>query len=87
MSTKRAAWEDPVEWIVSSCPWKDCSDFESSALQRIRPEDVGYDSAVMPAAVSSSDYTSFTSRTGAVEPSDPLVSSAITSRWFHFTTV
>ena len=66
-STKRAVWEDPVEWIVSTCPWKDSSKFESSAFQTIRPEDVGCDNTV---AVTSSGNTL---RPGHVEPSDPLV--------------
>ena len=67
ISAKRAAWEDPVEWIVSTCPWKE---FDITALQRIRPEDVGCDNT---AAVTSSGNTFV--RSGSVEPSDPLVNS------------
>ena len=69
ISAKRAAWEDPVEWIVSTCPWKE---FDITALQRIRPEDVGCDNT---AAVTSSGNTFV--RSGSVEPSDPLVNSHI----------
>jgi len=71
-SAKRAAWEDPVEWIVTTCPWKDCSTFDSFTLQRIRPEDVGCDNI---AAVTTSGNTFMQS--GSVEPSDPLVNAPI----------
>ena len=39
----RAAWEDPTEWIMSSCPWKDKNSIDWSSLFRIRIEDVGCD--------------------------------------------
>ena len=70
-SNKRAAWEDPIDWIISTCPWKDSSKFESAAFQRIRPEDVRCDNAAPSAAVTTSGNTFVQS--GFVEPSDPLV--------------
>jgi len=40
----RAAWEDPTDWVISSCPWKDKMGVElESSLLRIRMEDVGCD--------------------------------------------
>jgi len=45
----RASWEDPIDWIMSSCPWKEEKSLDWSSLLRIRTEDVGCDS---PAAVS-----------------------------------
>ena len=44
----RVSWEDPTDWIVSSCPCKDTNSLDWSSLLRIRTEDVGCDS---PAAV------------------------------------
>ena len=40
----RAAWEDPTDWVMSSCPWKDKNSLDWSSLLRIRTEDVGCDS-------------------------------------------
>jgi len=34
----RAAWKDPTDWVMSSCPWKDNSD--CSSLLRITTEDL-----------------------------------------------
>jgi len=73
-SAKRAAWEDPVEWIVSTCPWKDSAKFDSSAFQRMRPEDVGCDNMAAASALMSSSNTFI--RSGSAEPSDPLVNSS-----------
>ena len=61
-----------MDWIISTCPWKDRPNFESSALQRIRPEDVGCDNMAAAAAVTSSGNSVMQS--SSVEPSDPLVS-------------
>jgi len=50
----RAAWEDPTDWVISSCPWKDKSSVDWSSLLRIRTEDVGCDSpAVLVSTLSS----------------------------------
>ena len=40
----RSAWEDPADWVMSSCPWKDKNSVDWSSLLRIRTEDVGCDS-------------------------------------------
>ncbi|XP_032794996.2 neuron navigator 2 isoform X2 [Daphnia magna] len=47
---KRAAWEDPTLWILSTYPWAQGS--ACDALMRLRPEDVGYDSATRPNSTS-----------------------------------
>lgn len=44
----RAAWEDPTDWIISSCPWRDKNSAPDwSSLLRIRTEDVGCDSVAV----------------------------------------
>jgi len=46
----RAAWEDPTDWVISSCPLKDkIGDDWGCSLLRITVEDAGCDS---PSAVS-----------------------------------
>jgi len=36
----RAAWEDPVDWVVENYPW---SRADWTSLHHLRHEDVGYD--------------------------------------------
>lgn len=80
---KRAAWEDPVLWVMSTYPWAQGSAYDalmrcvqSRAFRlaltiylitrfvfRLRPEDVGYDTATRPKSLSSA----------ADQDRDPLV--------------
>jgi len=46
----RVAWEDPTDWVVSSCPWKDKNSLDWSSLLRIRTEDVGCEGPAVSAA-------------------------------------
>ncbi|KAL3256543.1 hypothetical protein MRX96_046602 [Rhipicephalus microplus] len=39
---RRAAWEDPAEWVLETYPWPGPVS-EAPQLLRLRPEDVGYD--------------------------------------------
>ncbi|XP_046655856.1 neuron navigator 2-like isoform X5 [Daphnia pulicaria] len=50
---KRALWEDPTSWIISTYPWAQGS--ACDALMRLRPEDVGYDSATRSNSTSTSN--------------------------------
>jgi len=77
-SAKRSGWEDPVDWIMSTCPWKDRSDFDRSVLQRLKPEDVGCDNTTVAAASVTSSGNSFM-QPSFVEPSDPLVMTELLS--------
>jgi neuron navigator 2 len=43
----RAAWDDPADWIIATCPWTKHSEFDWSTIQRIRPEDIGCDGPAM----------------------------------------
>ncbi|XP_072145745.1 uncharacterized protein [Dermacentor andersoni] len=47
---RRAAWEDPAEWVLETYPWPGpvC---EAPQLLRLRPEDVGYDPSAGPKVV------------------------------------
>jgi len=74
-SAKRAGWEDPVDWIMSTCPWKDRSDFDRCALQRLRPEDVGCDNSAAAAAVTASGNSFI--QPSSVESADPVVNTAV----------
>lgn len=43
---RRAAWEDPADWVLNSYPWPNPPEENSDwppQLLRLRPEDVGYD--------------------------------------------
>ncbi|XP_064627307.1 neuron navigator 3-like isoform X13 [Lineus longissimus] len=47
---RRAPWEDPAEWVIETYPWGPTNDGHSEdwpSLQRLRPEDVGYDTQGM----------------------------------------
>lgn len=51
----RATWEDPTDWVMLSCPWKDKNRVDWSSLLRIRTEDVGCDSPATVSAASAAD--------------------------------
>ena len=40
---RRAAWEDPVEWVLHAYPWCSNNSVNLDSLLKLRPEDVGYD--------------------------------------------
>lgn len=41
---RRAAWEDPVDWIIETWPWSTSPGQQDwTALMHLRPEDVGFD--------------------------------------------
>ncbi|XP_077527536.1 uncharacterized protein LOC144138901 isoform X2 [Haemaphysalis longicornis] len=44
---RRAAWEDPAEWVLETYPWPGSAS-EAPQLLRLRPEDVGYDPSAGP---------------------------------------
>ena len=48
------AWEDPTDWVISSCPWRDADSLDWSSLLRLRAEDVGHDGLAAAAAVPAS---------------------------------
>ncbi len=69
---RRAAWEDPVDYVIQSYPWPDRDNLEQ--LLRLRPEDVGYDTQGLAA---SSTAKSTAAGVQQSDPeSDPLVSSS-----------
>ncbi|KAK8775049.1 hypothetical protein V5799_010418 [Amblyomma americanum] len=47
---RRAAWEDPAEWVLETYPWPGSAS-EAPQLLRLRPEDVGYDPSAGPKVV------------------------------------
>lgn len=47
---RRAAWEDPAEWVLETYPWPGPVS-EAPQLLRLRPEDVGYDPSAGPKVV------------------------------------
>ena len=69
---RRAAWEDPVDYVIQSYPWPVRDNLEQ--LLRLRPEDVGYDTQGLAA---SSTAKSTAAGVQQSDPeSDPLVSSS-----------
>ena len=67
---RRAAWEDPVDYVIQSYPWPVRDNLEQ--LLRLRPEDVGYDTQGLAA---SSTAKSTAAGVQQSDPeSDPLVS-------------
>jgi neuron navigator 2 len=47
---RRAPWEDPAQWVIETYPWGPTNDGHTEdwpSLQRLRPEDVGYDTQGM----------------------------------------
>ena len=47
----RAAWEDPVDWVIDNYPWSRADGITS--LHHLRHEDVGYDPQVAGSAINS----------------------------------
>ncbi|XP_052831527.1 neuron navigator 2 isoform X3 [Octopus bimaculoides] len=45
---RRAPWEDPAEWVNETYPWNTSGNHDAPSLQRLRPEDVGYDTQPAP---------------------------------------
>lgn len=40
---KKAPWEDPALFLIHTYPWSDNGGGGKNSLQRVRPEDVGYE--------------------------------------------
>ena len=74
---RRSPWEDPADWVIETYPWSNQGESpgEWPSLQRMRPEDVGYDSqgAVMAGMTSTGGKTSQGVQQSDAE-GDPLVS-------------
>lgn len=68
---KRAPWEDPSEWVIESYPWANSGNHDAPSLQRLRPEDVGYDSQGVPPDSPQTKRENNTSSDGL--DGDPLV--------------
>ena len=67
---RRAAWEDPADWVLETYPWPHPTDAEWPSLLRLRPEDVGYD--MQGVETTSGRKSSQTQQSDA--EGDPLVS-------------
>ncbi len=48
---RKAAWEDPAEWVIDSYSWQPTSSQDWPSLLRLRPEDVGFDGYTMHTGV------------------------------------
>jgi len=68
----RTTWQDPADWVMSSCPWKDENSLDWSSLLRIRTEDVGCDS--IPVSMSESNSATDTQGSLTPEAAESLVS-------------
>jgi neuron navigator 2 len=84
---RRAAWEDPAQWVRDTYPWPNVSqEPDWPNLLQLRPEDVGYDSQAPAPTSTSAGPATPTKKTSAAanskdgEPSgndgDPLVSAS-----------
>ncbi|EEB17694.1 conserved hypothetical protein [Pediculus humanus corporis] len=68
---KRAAWEDPTQFVIDTYPWvEDSSNGGPEALLRIRPEDVGFD---MNGSSDSNRTASKTTSNQSDSDGDPLL--------------
>merc|ERR1719232_2290803 len=72
----RAQWEDPVQYLQDTWPWSNSAPLDN--MERINPEDVGYDVKKLPELQHckiprpSSTGTSLSSGSGTNTDSDPL---------------
>jgi len=84
----RAAWEDPTDWVLSTCPWKNSELSDMSSLMRIRPKDVGLDAPTVPIssaamATAAAAATPIGNTSSVVDAPDPLVSRTISVENFN----
>lgn len=70
-------WEDPSEWVIKTYPWSSPAgggEADWPPLLRLRPEDVGYDSAQVASTSSANKMIPATNSGDSNETNDPLVS-------------
>jgi neuron navigator 2 len=67
----RVPWEDPTDWVISTCPWTDQASTDFSGLLRIRPEDLGYENLAASSGIINS--TTNARHTSSSEAQDPLM--------------
>ena len=71
-----------MDWVRATSPWSEIAIFDWSALQRIRPEDIGCDGVTSSSVVTSSGLgrNVVSSRTGvSADTVDPLVGNSSSS--------